>query len=74
MDTICKVFGKTPPRIELGPRDLTRSVVISDLVLFCSLELMWLNVMLSIIGKFSISATFGTVYIYAVEIYPTPVR
>lgn len=44
-----------------------------NLLLFTS-EIVWLNVLLSTIGKFSITATFGTVYVYAIEIYPTPVR
>lgn len=38
------------------------------------LELVWLNVTLSTFGKFSISATFGIVYILTAETYPTPVR
>ena len=33
-----------------------------------------LNIVLSMIGKFAITASFGTVYIFAAELYPTPIR
>ncbi|XP_070567954.1 organic cation transporter protein-like [Ptychodera flava] len=37
-------------------------------------NLSWLRVTLAMIGKFGISASFGIVYVYSAELFPTPVR
>ncbi|XP_070567953.1 organic cation transporter protein-like isoform X2 [Ptychodera flava] len=36
--------------------------------------LTWLRITLAMIGKFGISSSFSIVYIYAAELFPTPVR
>ncbi|XP_077984187.1 organic cation transporter protein-like [Glandiceps talaboti] len=39
----------------------------------CS-DLVWLRITLAMIGKFGISSSFGIVYVYGAELFPTPVR
>lgn len=34
----------------------------------------WLTVTLAMIGKFAISASYGTVYVYSAEQFPTVIR
>ncbi|XP_070568568.1 organic cation transporter protein-like [Ptychodera flava] len=37
-------------------------------------ELEWLEVMFTMIGKFAITASYGMIYVYTAELFPTPVR
>nr|XP_039251339.1 organic cation transporter protein-like [Styela clava] len=53
---------------------LTSGGIACICMMFVPKDLLWLNICLSMFGKFSIAAAFGTVYIYAAEIYPTPIR
>ncbi|XP_077977305.1 organic cation transporter protein-like [Glandiceps talaboti] len=37
-------------------------------------DLVWFGITLTMISKFSITSSFGMVYVYTAELYPTPVR
>ncbi|XP_077976897.1 organic cation transporter protein-like isoform X2 [Glandiceps talaboti] len=37
-------------------------------------DLVWLGITLAMLSKFSITASFGIVYVYAAELFPTPLR
>ncbi|XP_070567114.1 organic cation transporter protein-like [Ptychodera flava] len=39
-----------------------------------SCEMEWIGITLAMIGKFCITCSFGVIYIFSAEMYPTPVR
>ncbi|CAG2122404.1 unnamed protein product, partial [Medioppia subpectinata] len=41
---------------------------------FISYPILWLRITVAMIGKFFITSSYGVVYVYAAEIYPTVIR
>ncbi|XP_015920935.2 organic cation transporter protein [Parasteatoda tepidariorum] len=67
---IIKYYGRRNP--------LSASLIIGALACFLMYPLpqdpWWLNVIVSMVGKFCITCAFGVLYIYTAEIFPTVVR
>jgi MFS transporter, OCT family, solute carrier family 22 (organic cation transporter), member 4/5 len=57
---------------------LAGNLTIAGLMLMCSLivpqDIEWLVIMLTMVGKMCITASYGTIYLFSVEQFPTVIR
>ncbi|XP_023218037.1 organic cation transporter protein-like [Centruroides sculpturatus] len=67
---VIRIFGRRIPQMAtmvIGGMACVLTIPIGD-------DLLWLKISLAMIGKFCITASFGIVYVFSAEIYPTVVR
>ncbi|XP_070569258.1 organic cation transporter protein-like [Ptychodera flava] len=73
-------FGLYIVDTKLGRRwSLCGTMIIGGLACILTLfapscEMEWIGITLAMIGKFCITCSFGVIYIFSAEMYPTPVR
>lgn len=67
---IIRIFGRRKPQMAtmvIGGMACVLTIPIGN-------DLLWLKISLAMIGKFCITASFGIIYVFSAEIYPTVVR